>query len=349
MRRFLLMLFGLVLIVAGAFTLWLVFGPQSTEARTTGGVLYSQQEIAASGGGTQLDTVTDTTAGPAMIPMQAQFESAAQADLQSVDSGEAASMPQPLMASGGQTNVPLTTDITLNDSTAVEVAPLSSGAAAPTGEGQGGMLSTVAGYEQRVVELEWPQEFQVGRGGSVRIKLKMLEGGALQPVAEIADNAVVATPILITDRYDNYDAFVTATLSAPDFHIEDVTPAEQPLQRGGEAEWRWTLTASNSHTSIISIGLAITWRPHVGQPPGPTNVPIWGQTLQVETKYVFGLITVNQASYLGTALAVVGFVAQIPLADKFIEFFWNLLFGGRRRRRRRQQEEDRRNRRSRRY
>ena len=349
MRRVFLMLSGLVLIVAGAITLWLVFGPQPTEARTTGGVLYTQQEVAAqttSDGGTQLGAVTDTTAGGLAIPMDAQLSSQAQVDIR--DSGELASVPQPLMASGGQTNVPLTTDITLNDATAVEVAPIASGVASPGDTGQGGMLNTAAGYEQRVVELEWPQEFQVGRGGSVRIKLKMLEGGALQPVAEIADNAVVATPILITDRYDGYDAFVTATLSAPDFHIEDVTPMQQPLQRGGEAEWRWTLTASNSHTSIISLGLAITWVPKPGYSAGPTNVPIWGQTLQVETRYVFGLITVNQASYLGTALAVVGFVAQIPLADKLIEFFWGLLFGGRRRRRRRE-EEDRRNRRSRRY
>jgi len=74
-------------------------------------------------------------------------------------------------------------------------------------------------------------------------------------------------------------------------------------------------------------------------------VPIWGQTVQVEVNYVFGFITVPQASIAGTVLGVVGVVAEIPLLEKFLEIFWNVFLGGNRRRR---QREDRRNRRTRR-
>ena len=144
--------------------------------------------------------------------------------------------------------------------TDVAVAPLSTEISGGD-DGQGGLEPTAAGYEQRVVELEWPATFQVGRSGAVRIKLKMLEGGALQPVAEVAENEVIATPILLTDRYDNYNAFVTATISAPDFQIESTSPDRQPLQRGGEVEWRWTLEADSAQTAVISLGLAITWEP----------------------------------------------------------------------------------------
>jgi hypothetical protein len=47
---------------------------------------------------------------------------------------------------------------------------------------------------------------------------------------------------------------------------------------------------------------------------------------------------VPQASIAGTALAVLGFVAQMPLLGKFLEIFLDLLFGGDRRRRRKEEE-----------
>jgi hypothetical protein len=329
MRRLLIALVGFVVLIAGAVTLWIAWGPQPTEARTTGGVLYTQQEVAQSGADLSATTDVQVGAGPAEVPAQADLAPSLSADLAAGNLGAA---PQLVAPQDIAPDVPLTTDVVLSDSTNVAVAPLVSAQGAPL-EGQGGFTSSTTGYEQRVVELEWPGHFQVGRSGALRIKLKMLEGGALQPVAEVAGNEVIATPILITDRYDNYNAFVTATISAPDFTVGATSPATQPMQRGGEVEWRWTLESTQAQTSVISLGLAITWEPKPGQPPGPTNVPIWGQTLQVDVSYVFGLITVPQASIAGTALAVLGFIAQMPLLEKFLEIFLDLLFGRDRRRR----------------
>jgi hypothetical protein len=249
------------------------------------------------------------------------------------------SAPQTVQAQDVAPNVPLSTNIMLNDTTDVTIVPLVSSQGVPL-EGQGGFTASTSGYEQRVVELEWPKEFQVGRTGAIRLKFKVLDSGALQPVAEVAGNEVVATPILINDRYNDYDAFVTATISAPDFSVQTTSPTTQPMQRGSSVEWRWTLESAESHQSVISLGLAISWKAKIaGQPDGATNVPIWGQTLQVDVNYVFGLITVPQASIAGTALAVLGFVAQMPLLEKFLEIFLDLFFGGDRRRRRKAEEE----------
>ena len=340
MRRFIRRLFiafiGLFLLLVGAVTLWIARGPQPTEARTTGGVSYTQQEIAASGGDLSVTTDVQIGAGPAIVPAQADIAPSISPDLSS-DQGSA---PQTVQAEDIAPSVPLTTDIMLDNSTDVTIAPLESAQGVDL-SGQGGSTTSTSGYEQRVVELEWPGEFQVGRSAAVRIKLKVLDSGALQPVAEVAGNEVLATPILITDRYDDYNAFVTVTFAAPDFSIESTSPAAQPMQRGGEVEWRWTLESTEAHQSVISLGLAITWQPKtVGQLPSLTNIPIWGQTLQVEVNYVFGLITVPQASIGGTALAVIGFIAQMPLLEKFLEIFLDVLFGGNRRRRK--QEEARR-------
>jgi hypothetical protein len=341
MRRFLLMLFGLAALVAAAALLWMSYRPQSKQERTTGGVLYTQQEVAqeivnSGGASPDLGAVTDVQVGtgPAIMQMQSEIGQAAVSDLSTAEGSEISSAPQTVAEAGfaAAPAVPLTTDIMIDENTQVQVASIATTAGTDT-TGQGGTTGTAGGYEQRVVNLEWPKNFQVGRGGLVRIKLKVLEGGALQPVAEVAGDEVLATPILITDRYATHDAYVTATISAPDFKVKSVSPAEQLMPQGSEPEWRWTLTASNSSNSIISLGLMISWQPKPGSGQAAlTNIPIWGQTVQTEVNYVFGLITVPQASTAGTVLAVVGFVSQIPMADKIIELFWKVLFGRRRRR-----------------
>ena len=338
LRKFLSVLVGFVLLAAAATVLWVAHAPLPIEARTTGGILFTQAEVAAQtqpGGLPELSAITDTTAGAMPVPVQPQLGGAVLSDLSQAGVAEqtaGAILGSEAAGVAAQAGIPLTTDIVLDSDTGVAVAPLPQAAGALAPEGAGGMTTAAGGYEQRVVELEWPAHFQVGRAGLVRIKLKRLEGGALQPVAEVADNEVMATPILLTDRYDTHDAFVTATIAAPDFRVETVSPATQPLQRGGEVEWRWLLTADKAGKMVISLGLSISWQPKPGQPPGPTNVPIWGQALQVEASYVFGLFTVPQSSVAGTVLAVLGVVAEIPLLEKFLGLFWRILFGRQRRR-----------------
>jgi hypothetical protein len=248
--------------------------------------------------------------------------------MSSADSQETESAPPTAAEVGASAAVPLTNDVVIDGDTGVEVAPLSLQEAAPSGsDGQGGP-AFVGTFEQRVVELEWPKSFRVNGSDSLRIKLKVLGDGSLQPVAEIDEHAVVATPILLTDRYDTHTATVTATLSAPDFEVETVNNLTQPLERGGEPEWRWTLKASDSGSSVIALGLSITWTPkNPGGEQVQPNVPIWGQTLEVDINYVFGALTIPQASIAGTALAVMGFVFQVPTLFKILETIKDVLFG----------------------
>ncbi len=338
MRKFLSVLLGLTLLAGAAFLLWQAYGIQPTEARTTGGVLYSQEEIAAMmASGQPMEAVADVPLADNTIPVQPEIAAAASADLSTLDTQELQAAPSTIAelepSAQVQLAAPLTTDIVLDDTTQVEVAPLTEGSGTATGTGQGGMSATTLGYEQRVVEIEWPRVFYVGRAGAVRVTLKPLAGGALQPVAEVEGNEVLATPILIADRYDAYNAYVTATISAPDFSVEPVTPATQPLMRGEEAEWRWTLKSESAQKSVIALSLAISWEPkQAGDPPGPQNVPIWGQALQVEVNYIFGMLTVSHASLLGTVLGVLGLIAQFPLLEKVLEIMLDVLFGGDRRR-----------------
>lgn len=356
MRKFFTVILGLILLAAAAAILWVARGPQPTEARTTGGILYTQAEVATQTASmAPLSAVTDTQSGALNVPVSPELSMETAQDLQSLDDAEMRDAPQTVLevesAPEVTASTALTTDIVLGADTGVAVTPLTGDATVSGLDGQGGQLLSTTGYEQRVVELEWPRQFRVGRSGVVRITLKMLENGTLQPVAEIADNEVLATPILITDRYATHNAFVTATIAAPDFTVEWVTPATQPLAKGDPVEWRWTLESGSAQSSVIALGLNISWEAKPGNPPGPQNVPIWGQAVQVDVNYVFGTITVPQASIVSTVLGVLGAIAQYPLLEKVLEITLDVLFGRERRRQRprttrnRRGDSDRRNRR----
>ncbi len=216
----------------------------------------------------------------------------------------------------------------------VAVVPLtlSPQTVAPSISGQGG-AGGIAGYEQRTVELEWPRSFRVGGSGTVVLTLKALPSGGVEAVAEIEDNEVIATPILVTDLYNTHNARYSARLVASDFEVEALTPQTQQLGRGEEGSWRWSLEApGNSGTFVINLVINLEWQPKPNT--GAQVVParnIWGQALQVEVNYVFGSITVPQASNVGTVLAVLGFAMQIPLLSEILGGLRKMLFGRRRR------------------
>jgi len=347
MRRLIFTFIGLVILVAGGALLWVSIGPQPKEERTTGGVLTTQAEIAAQnlqaapGTGPDLGVISDQGPGSTnSIGAQPEIASDALEDVATLDTAEAEALPQVAAAPD------MTTDVILDNQTDVAVAPLNLGEVAPmtTPDGQGGATTPAGFYEQRVVEMEWPRSFRVGGASSIRVTLKVLADGSLQPVAEVAENEVLATPILITDRYDTHNATVTATLSAPDFTVEAVNDETQPMERGQQVEWRWTLEANKGQRSVIALGIRINWQPKPGTVDSPTSANIWGQSLQADVDYVFGGLTVPQASALGTALAVLGFVAQFPLALKVLQMVRDIVFGRSRRTRSRRSSTSRRRR-----
>lgn len=309
MRKFLSVLIGFVILAAAALVLWAARSPLPRQSVTTG------EALAAPADALTLRDLAPDLAAP---------------------SGAGAPAPAPDGQGGFEAlagAAPLTTDIVLNPDAEVALAvpdPLALQAAAAAAEETRGGPVVPTTFEQRVVELEWPSEFRAGGSGAVRLKLKPLEDGSLQPVAEIADNEIVATPIQIADRYDTHNVTVTATLSAPDFRIEALNSAQQALERGRDVEWRWTLSPDGTGRSVIVVGLTAQWDAKSGDEPG-WSASLWGQALQVDVNYVFGLITVPQASIAGTVLAVLGFVAEIPLIDAVFEVFGKVLFGGRRR------------------
>lgn len=187
--------------------------------------------------------------------------------------------------------------------------------------GQGGAGFS---YEQRLVELEWPESFRTGESGTIRLSYKSLAAGVSG--AEIATNTVRAQPIEVLDCYSDYDAFVTARIIAPEFDVETLDESTKLVGRGQQADWRFTLTADKEGQFVITLALQVEWRQKQGASPlaGPcaslANSPftVWGQSVQTEVNYVLGLLTIEQASLAGTVLAVIGTASQIPLLSQIL-------------------------------
>ena len=355
--RFIISLFGLVLLIGGVVTLFLARGPQLfTEERTLGGASTTQQQVASEAFGGVYDaqnlpdlpvTIDGQASSTNILNAAPEIEQDALADVSTMDEQEAQAV-QDVIINQQETiaevqtfavdvqdasiaSQSVQTNAVVDEKTEVEVVPLEVSAAnIANTTGQGGAGGTTAAVEQRVVELEWAENFRVGGAESVRLTLKTLDGGQLEIVPEFEDNAIIATPILITDRYDTHFANFTVRLVAPDFEVVPVSQETQILERSQEGTWRWSLDVpEETGRYVITIGIDLIWtpRPNSGQAQLAPQT-IWGQALKVDVNYVFGSVTVPQASLLGSVLAGLGFISQLPLLGEILSGVWRFMFGG---------------------
>ncbi|MBI5931654.1 MAG: hypothetical protein HY862_20260 [Chloroflexi bacterium] len=208
------------------------------------------------------------------------------------------------------------------------------------GDGQGGPGGGI--IEQRVVELEWPQEFRKGESRTVKVTLKALPGGGFQvSAAEIQSNTVLATPIVMTDYYNTHIAQVTGRVVATDFDVTSVNSTDTfQMERGQEVTWRWTLKPTDTGTFVITFGIEVLWLPrdvNTATQIGP--YPIWGQSVQTEVKEVLGPLSVPTISVAGGVLGVLGALSQLPFAGEIFSFFFEKgMSRGAERRRQRQSQ-----------
>lgn len=311
MFRLLLALIGFVLLVAAVVLGLRVLLPVPTQSVTIGGAGMAMQALSlqVQGAGdtgevvmpAELDgaEIVDTEA----LQLQPQL---APSVLEALPAAPAEAL-EPEAALSGEVVVPLAT-----------AAPGDSGASPPP-----------LAIEQRMIELEWPAQFRLGGSAAIRLAFEPLEGGSMQPVAEIEGNRVVATPILLSDRYDTHDAVAVAMVAAPSFTVVPVVPEEQTLQRGQPVEWLWTLSAEEAGDQVIGFSLTIRWIPRGGG--AEQAITVWSDTVTVQVGQIFGL-TVPQAGVAGAVAAVLGVVLEIPFLDSILGFLW------RRRPRRRRSE-----------
>jgi hypothetical protein len=335
--RIILSLFGIVFLAVGGFLLFTVYIDTPDEVTATLGALttldraaldnelsvFVDGQLAGSNsfGGAELD---ESEIDSAIAERPTTTEGRPQ-----VDRTEISEQANTVISPEAVTNTevlsnPVLANEAINAETNVQVEELE-GTIETTGpSGSGGGTATFE-VEQRVAELEWPERFREGESGSIRLTLRALEDGGLVAEAEIDENTVLATPIILSDRYETHNAFVTARISAPDFDIEKNSSDQQQMFEGEKVEWRWNLTPKETGTFVITVGSEVVW-----QPKSPTSgdvtigpLPVWGQAVQTDVDQVFGLISIPQASIAGTIIAVIGALLELPffaeLGSAFLE------------------------------
>lgn len=326
-------LIGLLLLVAGLALLFGAWGPNSSkEVLELGGALVSQQSLSERSQGTTFDAanlpdlpvvVDGAELSTNTIGAQPGFSSAALEDVSVMEQAESDAVV------GLQVDA---ADEVVNEQVSVELVPLELSTAS-TGtddlSGQGG-AGGVVNLVQRVVEFEYPQSFRLGRSENVRLTLKPVGSGQIAVVPEIEDNTLIATPILLTDYHDTHNAFFSARLVAPDVQSVALLTAEsQQAARGEDATWRWSVKVpENAGRFTMTLILDLRWDPKPGTSGTVINRgTIWSQSVEAEVEYVFGIVSVPQASLLGTILAIIGFVAQVPTMATFFGYMLSRLSG----------------------
>lgn len=359
--KYIIAILGFIALVVGVVLLVLAQFSDNlfTEERLLGGASRTQEELVAQSFGAQFndevppDLPIQTDEGLSSVNQlgaQPEFSSEALNDISSIDSAEqeafteinslnfetapeAQAQSAEIAAAVPDVQSALNANVPVDAQTEVELVPLDNVTSASPVDpfsGQGGAGGLTGGVEQRYVELEWPTEFRVSGSGTVRLTLQVVEGGNIEAVAEVEDNAILATPIILTDRYDTHRAEVTARLVAPDFEVDLITSGTQSMERGQEVTWRWSLNApDNSGEFTMTMAIDINWVPEAAGAV-PVSRSIWGQALRVDVNHVIAGISVPQASILGVVLAVGGFLSQIPFLGEVLGF----LFGRRGRKKR---------------
>lgn len=322
--RIFLTLFGIVFLAVGGFMLFTVYINTPDEVTATLGALTTLEEAASdnelnvfingqtagsnSFGGAELDEgEIDKTLAERPTTSEGR---------PTVDQNEVRVQANEVISNEAVTNTevfsnPVLANEPINTSTNIVLEEVAGTEEIEAPSGTGGGTATFE-TEERVAELEWPEKFRDGESGSIRLTLRALEEGGLVAEAEIDENTILATPIILTDRYETHDAFITARISAPDFEIEGNSSAQQQMFEGERVEWRWTLTPEDTGTFIITVGTEVIWQPKDpgGQTIGP--LPVWGQAVQSDVDQVFGLISIPQASIAGTIIAVIGALLELP-------------------------------------
>ena len=312
-------LFGLVCLIAGGFMLYTVFIDTPADiTQTLGG---ASEFVAQTGDiANSLDVTVDGDTFNAASVGDVQFN----ADVVAADSSDVAPLEVNRTAVNAQANEVASADTVVNTNPVLQNEVIDANSEVNVVEvdpnANDGPATTI---EARVVELEWPEVFREGESGAIRIKLRALEDGGLEAVAEVDGNSVVATPVLITDRYDTHTANIKARISAPDFDIEAVTSENQQMSRGDAVEWRWNLTPNEKGNFVISFAVELTWTPKANSADQTTYGPrtIWGQAVQTQVDQVFGLISIPTASTAGTLLAVLGAIAELPFVMDLLKSF----------------------------
>ncbi len=150
--------------------------------------------------------------------------------------------------------------------------------------------------EERLIELEWPENLRLGESDLVRLALLPAEEGYVAQ-AEFPEHPVETQSVPV-QRPDGYDLYAVARLDGVGFEISPTGDQPRLLPPGEGVSWRWSLAARQPGMQRLTVSLILRWEPQNGVLARPQESTAFGRGLDVRVSSFLGL-TRSQALALG--------------------------------------------------
>ena len=150
--------------------------------------------------------------------------------------------------------------------------------------------------EERLIELEWPENLRLGELDLVRLALLPAEEGYVAQ-AEFPEHPVETQSVPV-QRPDGYDLYAVARLDGVGFEISPTGDQPRLLPPGEGVSWRWSLAARQPGMQRLTVNLILRWEPQNGILARPQESTAFGRGLDVRVSSFLGL-TRSQALALG--------------------------------------------------
>ncbi|MBN1370341.1 MAG: phosphotransferase [Anaerolineaceae bacterium] len=150
--------------------------------------------------------------------------------------------------------------------------------------------------EERLIELEWPENLRLGESDLVRLALLPAEEGYVAQ-AEFPEHPLETQSVPV-QRPDGYDLYAVARLDGVGFEISPNGDQPRLLPPGEGVSWRWSLAARQPGMQRLTVNLILRWEPQAETRARPRESTAFGRGLDVRVSSFLGL-TRSQALALG--------------------------------------------------
>ncbi len=170
--------------------------------------------------------------------------------------------------------------------------------------------------ESRRLILEWPPTIRAGDSDVVRLSLEVDREGNLEATAEFAGHKTRSEIVQIPDLYDTHNVFAEARLDMVGMQVAPDDLVSQPLLRGQEVTFYWSIQPPGVNTYRGSIWFYLRFVPLDGGPQ--TQRPITVQPIEIRSVNMLGL-SGAPARILGVAGTLVGSIFGL---DNVLPWVW---------------------------
>ena len=169
-------------------------------------------------------------------------------------------------------------------------------------------------FEQRIIELEWPENIRLGESDIIRLALIPSEDGYTAK-AEYEEHDILNQDVAIK-RPDGYVLTGIARLDGVGFEISPTGNQEIVLPPDEIVTWRWSLTPRMTGQQRLSIILLLHWQPDSTTGGQVAESLIFDRNLDIHVRSLLGLRT-SEALKIGfTGILLSAVLGTWALTDR---------------------------------